>query len=185
MSGGVGGVRRAKAAVPYPDSRLRDEGRADLPRAVTRCRAAIAVPRGGRSDRIFLAMASRGEERCGEGRYGSARRWRATVAAVPAWLLAVLAGGLALAAAPGPAAAASLGDSPPTLTPDPVRSIRQDLVHRARSCAKASGIGGDVARSTSALMRTSVPAQRRKSRALPGSATGAWPWSVSRSAAVR
>jgi TonB family protein len=68
---------------------------------------------------------SRGEEHCTEGRGGSARRWRATVAAVlPVWLLAVLFGGLAPAAAPGPAAAASLGDSPPTMTPDPVRAAR-------------------------------------------------------------
>jgi TonB family protein len=82
-------------------------------------------------------VSSRGKERCRERRYGSARRWRATVAAVPAWLLAVLAGGLAPATAPGPAAAASLGDSPPTLTPDPVRAAR-DLDLDEVKAAKAA-----------------------------------------------
>lgn len=47
--------------------------------------------------------------------------------AVPAWLIAILAGGLALVAAPGPAAAARLGDPPPMVTPDPVK-VARDLV---------------------------------------------------------
>jgi TonB family protein len=75
----------------------------------------------------MVHLSSRGEERCREGRYGSARRSRARVAAVPAWLFCVLAGGLAPATAPGPAVAASLGDSPSTLTPSLVGAAPRDL----------------------------------------------------------
>ncbi len=65
------------------------------------------------------------ERRSPARRYGTAaRRWRATVAAVPLWLIVVLAGSLAPPTAAGPAAAASLSDSPSSLPPDRVRAAR-------------------------------------------------------------